>query len=160
MSENRGPPVKGSPPGKGLSMELARKAIETAKEALQYLMVGPPIIRYGPAGEVHVDVPLMYHGYAIDRVHFDPLANTPSPKGRPARAWNVRVSAEAVRSTMESIVSELRVLDAAEFREPENAWAIPIAWRNYLIAHIKVSYDGSEIIPDYGLTEEVRRYAL
>jgi len=148
---------------KKLNEELAKKAIETAKETLQCITVGSPLttyIRYGPAGEVHVDVPLMYHGYAIDKVHFDPLANTPSPKGRPAIAWNVRVLAEAVRSTMKSIVSELRILDAAEFREPKNAWAIPVAWRNYLIAHIKVSYDGSEIIPDYGLTEEVRRYAL
>jgi len=63
--------------GKELDEKLAKKAIETAKETLQFITVGPPLIRYGPAGEVHVDVPLMYHGYAIDRVHLDPISNTP-----------------------------------------------------------------------------------
>ncbi len=61
---------------------------------------------------------------------------------------------------MEKVLRELRVIDAVEFREPENAWIAPLAWNYIIIAHIKVSYDGNELIPDYGLTEEVRRYAI
>ncbi len=138
-------------------MEAAGKAIETAARALAYVTVGPPIVRYGPGGEVHVDVPLMYQGFALDRVHFDPLAMAPSPKGRPVHVHGVRVDVEAVRRAMESALKELRILDAVEYREPEAAWAVPIAWRRFIVAHVKVSSDGSELIPDYGLTEEVRR---
>ena len=155
------PPPIGVPPSARLpplSPEAATRAIETAKAALAYIVVGPPLIRYGPAGEVHVDVPLLYHGMALDRVHFDPSLKMPSPKGRPGRAWGVRVDEHEVRSVMEAVLKESRVLDAVEYREPEAAWAVPLAWRNFIIAHIKVSHDGMHIIPDYGLTEEVRRY--
>jgi len=139
---------------------LAQRAIETVRNALPYISIGPPLVRYGPAGDVHVDVPLMYHGFALDRVHFDPVAKTPSPKGRPARAWGVQVDVNEVRSVMESLLREFRVVEVVEFREPEAAWVVPLAWRLYLVAHIKVSHDGTELIPDYGLTEEVRRWLV
>ncbi len=155
------PPVRGhrecAPP---IDFECASRAISTVRAALSYIIVGPPLIRYGPAGEVHVDVPLMYHDLALDRVHYDPSLRAPSPKGRPVRAWGVRVEADEVKSVMESALREVRVIDAAEYREPEAAWVVPLAWRNIIIAHIKVSHDGSELIPDYGLTEEVRRYVI
>lgn len=151
----RGPERRPSP----INLECASRAIETVKAALLHNH-RPPLIMYGPAGEVHVDVPLMYHGLALDRVHYDPGLRAPSPKGRPARAWGVRVDAGEVKAVMESVLKEVRVIDAVEYREPEAAWAVPLAWRNIIIAHIKVSHDGSELIPDYGLTEEVRRYVI
>ncbi len=63
-----------------------------------------------------------------------------------------------IRGRAGEIVGELRALDAAEYREPERCWAVPLAWGPYLVAHVKVSSDGKEVVPDYGLTEEVRRY--
>ena len=155
------PPVRGpKKPAPPIDFECASRAIETVKAALSYIIIGPPLIRYGPAGEVHVDVPLMYQGLALDRVHYDPSLRTPSPKGRPARAWGVRVDVGEVKAVMESVLKEVRVIDAAEYREPEAAWVVPLAWKNIIIAHIKVSHDGSELIPDYGLTEEVRRHVI
>jgi len=124
------------------------------------MTVGPPLIRYGPEGEVHVDVPIMYQNFALDRVHYDPLARIPSPKGRPVRVWNVRVDPNEVVSIMEGVLKEVDVVEAVEYREPESAWVVPLRWRGLIIAHIKVSYDAKELIPDYGLTEEVRRYLM
>ncbi|WFO74675.1 hypothetical protein J4526_06225 [Desulfurococcaceae archaeon MEX13E-LK6-19] len=160
MPDGNPPPIRGCSyqSSMGFDYGLAVRAIETVKNLLTYLVIGPPLIKRGPKGEIHVDVPLMYQGFALDRIHYDPLSGTPSPKGRPVRALGVSVSPEQVKKNMDKIISELRVVEAVEFREPENAWVVPIAWKYLIIAHIKVSYDGSEIIPDYGLTEEVRRY--
>ena len=155
-----GPPKVRVPVRHGGSIDLdnALKAIETVKAALDYIVVGPPIIHRGPVGDVHVDVPLMYHDFALDRVHFDPVMRCPSPKGRPARAWGVEVDVSLVRRVMEEVLGEVRVIDAVEFREPEDAWIVPLAWKHIIIAHIRVSSNGEELIPDYGLTEEVRRH--
>jgi len=84
----------------------------------------------------------------------------PSPKGRPIRAFKESISREEVANVMDSIIRELKVLEGAEYREPERAWIVPLAWGPYIVAHVRVSSEGNEIIPDYGLTEEVRRYVL
>ncbi|WP_457752928.1 hypothetical protein [Thermococcus sp.] len=140
--------------------KLINRAIDVVKTALSLFTVGVPLIQRGPAGETHVDVPVMYMGVAIDRVHYDPYLKAPSPKGRPVRAWNIEIDPQEVRQTIEVALREAYVIEAAEFREPEDAWAIPVAWNRLIIMHVKVSYDGKELIPDYGLTEEVRRYAI
>ncbi|MEB2837193.1 MAG: hypothetical protein GSR80_001437 [Desulfurococcales archaeon] len=138
-------------------MAAASRAVETARRALPYVVVGPPIIHRGPAGDVHVDLPLIYQGFALDRIHYDPVSRSPSPKGRPVHAMLRDVDPSSIAGEAEAILGELRVLDAAEYRGPEAAWAVPVAWRSFIVAHIKVSGDGGEIVPDYGLTEEVRR---
>lgn len=135
------------------------EAIEVVRDVLKFVVVGPPIIHAAPHGEVHIDVPLMYQGFALDRVHFDPGAMAPSPKGRPVRA-RVRLPSEAeVRKVMEEVLESLTVLEGAEFRESEWCWAVPVAWEHMIIAHIKVSAETGEVVPDYGLTQEVMRYA-
>ncbi len=157
----RPPRVRGpASHGRSIDLDNAFRAVETVRAALEYIVVGPPIVHRGPTGDVHVDVPLMYHDFALDHVHFDPVMRCPSPKGRPARAWGVEVDADFVRKVMEEVLKEIRVIDAAEFREPEDAWVVPLAWKHVIIAHIRVSSDGEELIPDYGLTEEVRRHVF
>ncbi len=150
------PPIR-SPAGSSISRESAEKAIETVRSVLPLLSIGPPLIGRGPAGDVHVDLPIIYQGYALDRIHFDPSTMEPSPKGRPV-VFMGTVDREAIDKRISEILGELRVLDAAEYREPERCWVVPLAWGPYLVAHIRVSSDGKELIPDYGLTEEVRRY--
>ncbi len=81
-------------------MKDASRAIETVRAALEFLEPGPPIIHYCPHGEVHVDVPLMYHGYALDRIHYDPINNRFNPKGAPSKAFNVSVNEEVVREKL------------------------------------------------------------
>ncbi len=148
------PPVRRFKP---LNFKALDKAIRTAKEAYRFFTAGVPIIKMGAGGEVHVDVPVMYMDFAVDRIHYDLHADAPSPKGRPVRA-RAEVDSQKVREAVERVLKEANVIEAAEFREPEDAWVIPVAWNKIIIMHIKVSENGEEIIPDYGLTDEVRRY--
>ncbi len=154
------PPIRGVPPSGPLDFSLAEKAIELVRNALPFLNIGPPLVDYGPRGEVHVDVPLIYQGFALDRIHYDPQLRAPSPKGRPVRVWGVRVREEDVVKVMENIIKEAIVVEAVEYRDPELAWIVPLSWKKLIIAHIKVSNNADEIIPDYGLTEEIRRRTL
>ncbi|MCD6156853.1 MAG: hypothetical protein J7J27_00620 [Euryarchaeota archaeon] len=156
------PPVKGKKCNDLTSYDesLAKRAIETAKRALQFVELGPPIIRRGPRGEASVEIPLMYDGYALDRIHYDPRSGQVIPKGAPPHVFGVEVDSKEISKRASNIISQLRVIEAVEYRGPEQAWAVPIAYGVFLIAHIKVSKDGSEIIPDYKLTEEVRRNVI
>ncbi len=138
-------------------LSRAGKAVSIAKAALPYITVGPPLIEKVPGGLLKIDVPLLYNGFAIDRVHFNPVTMTPSPKGLPLRVYSEPPTPSAVTRAMEAVISELRVLEAAEYREPETAWAIPLAWKTLLIAHLKIRDTTWEIVPDYPLTEELRR---
>jgi len=142
---------------KPLDFDALDRAISTAKAALQLFTVGAPIIRRGPEGDIHVDVPVMYMNFAIDRIHYDPQSEAPSPKGRPTKAY-IDVDSQKIREKIEKVLKEAYVIEAAEFREPEEAWIIPVAWNRLIIMHIKVSENGEELVPDYGLTDEVRRH--
>ncbi len=148
------PPIRESKP---IDFDSLRKAIDTAKSVLQYLRVGPPIVKRGVKREIHIDVPVMYMDFAVDKIHYDPLLKIPSPKGRPVRAY-AEVDTQEVRDLIDKVLREAIIVEAAEFREPEDAWAIPVAWKNLIIMHIKVSRDGKDVVPDYGLTEKVRRH--
>jgi len=145
---------------KSFNISYASIAIDTVKKALPYMSFTSPIIRQGPSGEVSVDIPLIYQGVAIDRIHYDPLSDTLSPKGRPVRALGVKVSKDGILNRVSGVIKELRVVEAAEFRDPEQAWAVPIAWKSIIVAHVKVTYLGDSIVPDYGLTEELRRQVI
>ncbi len=137
-------------------VDRAARAINTAKAALPYLTLGMPLISRGPEGSLHVDLPLMYNGFAVDRVHFDPLHMSLSPKGRPVRIYG-SVDVSAIIKRVEDLLSGMEVLEGAEYREPENAWAVPVVWRKLIVAHIKVRDGSWSIVPDYALTEELRR---
>ena len=156
---NKPPPIKGF---KYFSFDISysEKAVRTAERALPYIVAVSPIIRYGPEGETSIDIPLLYQGMAIDRMHFNPLTNTPLPKGHPARVMGIKVSKNKVFKRASEVIKGLRVLKAAEFRDPERAWIVPLAWRSIIVAHVKVTYKGDSVLPDYGLTEEIRRKVI
>ena len=146
-------------PYESLRREWAREAINTVMHALPYFSAGPPLIHTGMKGEVHIDIPLMYRGYGIDRIHFDPKTREPSPKGRPINCTGIKPpTPEEIRRIIDEALKELWVVEAAEFREPEDCWIVPLAWGPFIIAHVKITRDGHEIIPDYGLTAEVKRH--
>ncbi len=155
------PPVRGAPYAQPpIRLEDAEKAVNTVKAALGYVTT-TILSRVGPAGDLCVDIVLLYHGFALDRIHYDLETDMPSPKGRPvcSHRYSDREAAEnRARELARQILEELWVVEAAEYRAPERAWVVPLAWRHYIVAHVKVSSDGAELIPDYGLTEEVRRY--
>ena len=154
------PPIRGLRDAtKPIDFKVLDKAINTAKEALQLFTAEVPIIRRGLGGGVHVDVPVMYMNFAMDRIHYDPQSNAPSPKGRPVKVYtNADIESQKIRENIETVLREAYIVEAAEFREPEEAWIIPVAWNKIIIMHVKVSENGEELIPDYALTNEVKRY--
>ena len=135
-----------------LKPEDGKKAIELVREALPIFRAGEPIIHPD-----HVDVPVFYMNFGIDRIHYDGKAKIPRPKGAPPHGSTL-VNSQEAREVIERVLQEAKVLDAAEFREPEDCWVVPVAWKSFIIFHVRVSREGEELIPDYGLTEEVRRY--
>ena len=145
----RGPPERSEPP----SEEDAEKAIELVKKALPFFRPGKPLRR--PDG---IDVPILYLDFAIDRMHFNPLSGTPLPKGFPGHFRDFECS--SLEEKAQEVLKELKVIDACEFREPEDCWVVPLAWKSFIVLHVRVSRDGEELVPDYGLTEEVRRHGL
>ncbi|NPA47693.1 MAG: hypothetical protein GXO14_03480 [Thermococci archaeon] len=155
------PPVRREPlsGGRVLRTEDASKAVDLVRDALRFFRAGEPIVHRGPL--VHADVPVLYLDFAIDRVHYDPRTGAPSPKGNPV---HVRIEGDLrpdeIIESVEKALKEARVIDACEFRGPEDCWVVPVAWKSFIIMHVRVSADGSELIPDYGLTEEVRRHGV
>jgi len=148
------PPIRRLPgPKEPPREEDAERAIELVKEALPFFRAGKAIER--PDG---TDVPILYLDFAIDRMHFDPTDGTPLPKGFPGHFRGFECS--GIEERAEEILRELRVLEACEFREPEDCWVVPLAWKSFIVLHVRVSRDGRELVPDYGLTEEVRRHGL
>ena len=165
-------------------VDAAKSALDTVERALPYLVAGPPLP--GPPGPV-LDIPILYDGVALDRMHVSLRHMTPLPKGcaggecledpsarprpypgpppatrcAPALTGHPEdVDLADVREAVEKALRELRVLDAVEYRGPEAAWAVPVAWRSLVVLHIRVSRDGSRLLPDPGLTAELRRLRL
>jgi hypothetical protein len=56
---------------------------------------------------------------------------------------------------LKDAAQQLTVLDGAEFREPESCWAVPIAHQGRIVAHVKISSDGTRILPDKKAAEEL-----
>ena len=148
-----GPPLK-KEASKFISQEMAAKAVETVRVLVNYIVPGPLLVHHHPDG-LSIDVPVMYNGVALDRLHYDLSLQGFSPKGRPARVLVDSFDAGSVESRVRELFGELRVVDAAEFREPEDCWVVPLAWGSFIVAHIRVSRDGGEVVPDRGLTAEV-----
>ncbi len=141
-------------------ISYARKAINTVVNAKEYFYSGPPLIRVDPHSTKHIDIPLMYHNYALDIIHWDPINMIPSPKGRPSFLLKAEINQKEIQEHVNNLIKDIKVVEAAEFRLPENSWVIPLSWKCLIIAHIKVDYYGLSIIPDYRLTEEIKRYVL
>ncbi len=135
---------------------LAERAIQAVGEARKYFSVGP-ILR-GPMGGP-VDVAILYNGVPVDIMHYDPYRRAPSPKGRPVH-YHGPVDEALVREDLRRVLGELTVLLGAEYREPEQAWVVPLAWRNLIVLHARVSWDGGSIKPDYGLQARLLREGL
>ncbi|WP_457741421.1 hypothetical protein [Thermococcus sp.] len=148
------PPIRRVPirESRILKPEDAKKAIELVKQALPFFRAGEPIVHPD-----HVDVPVLYLDFAIDRVHYDSRTGNPSPKGAPPHC---EPSPEGASERINEVLKESHVLEGAEFREPEDCWVVPVAWKSFIILHVRVSADAKELIPDYHLTEEVRRHGL
>ncbi len=136
----------------------AAQAVETAKEAKKYFSPGKIWTQQAPRGEVIIKAAIIYQGVAVGALEFNPLDGTVLPRGYHPRVFNSHVSLETIRQKLPTVVSGLTVLNGAEYREPEACWVIPIAYNSKIVAHIKISYDGTHIIPDYPTSQEMQAF--
>ncbi len=133
-------------------------AIELVKKATSDFFVGNPWKKIHHHRRIEVKVPLMYNGFVLDLIHFDPISFTVLPKGIPGVMGEpgITIDLEKVKEKTEEAIRNLVVLSGVEFREPEDAWVVPAAYNHLIIAHIRVSADGTALMPDYHATTEMR----
>ncbi len=136
----------------------APAAIKTAREAKKYFSSWKLWRHKGLAGEVIIKAAVIYSGVAISSLEFDPLTGRVLPKGYHPMCFESKIRLEEVRRELPKVVSELKVLGGAEFRDKERCWIVPLGYRGMIVAHVKVYQDGVHIVPDYPLDQEMRVY--
>ncbi len=154
------PPPPGGPLS-GIQQNLpgnAVTAVATARKVKEYLTPGNVWIMTAPRGEVEVKAAIIYDGMAVAVLHFNPQDGALLPLGIHPRVFGVTPPLETIKRTLPSIVGDLEVLKGAEYREPENAWIIPLAYKSMIVAHLKIYADGIHILPDYPANQEMRAY--
>jgi len=138
----------------------ALSAIEAARRVLPLLEAGPPIKHVTPHG-LALDVPVIYDAVAVDRMHMDPATLNPLPKGMPHPPWPGPAGAPTDEEVIEAanrILGRLTVVPYVEYREPERAWLIPLAWGSFIVLHLRLRVEGDrvEVEPDRPLMAELR----
>ncbi len=132
--------------------------LNVARKAKPYFQLGGIWTTRAPAGEIEIKAAIVYQGFAIAALRFNPADGTLLPLGYNPHVYNMNASLDAIRARAIDIVKNIEILNGAEYREPEAVWAIPLSYNGKIVAHIKVKYDGSAIVPDYPLDQEMRYF--
>ncbi|HEY9680251.1 MAG TPA: hypothetical protein V6C86_01525 [Oculatellaceae cyanobacterium] len=138
--------------------ENALKAIETSRACIGSLLPGPVWSHIAPRGEFEIKGCLTQNGQPVAVLQFNPVDGSVLPKGLHALGSGREDAIPKVKMRLESIAPELKVLEGAEFREPEFCWAVPFAHQGRVVGHIKVSADGSTVVPDRKAVEELSKH--
>jgi len=156
------PPPQPGTPSSGVSQDIinnASLAVATAQKAKTYLSAGKVWSMTGPRGEVEVKAAIVYDGTAVAVLHFNPSSGSILPLGIDVVETGVSPQTiENIKRNLPTIVSNLKILNGAEYRAPESAWCIPLAYKNMIVAHLKIYTDGIHIIPDYPANQEMQAY--
>ncbi len=130
----------------------------TAKKAKVYLTPGKIWTTVGPRGEIEIKAAILYDGTAVAVLHFSPVDGSLLPLGVHPIVNSSSVQIENIKNNLPSIVNALEVLNGAEYREPENSWVVPLAYKGMIVAHLKIYADGIHIVPDYPANQEMQLY--
>lgn len=169
------PPAPGTPPGPPVTTPLAGPGISqtvpvqtllnnlsiaatTVKKISNQLIPGKIWSTQGPAGEIEIKAGILYRGSVVAVIHFNPLDGSVLPLGMQPRVYQSSHQIQTIKARLPSVVHELKILPAAEFREPEASWIFPVALGNTIVAHLKIYYDGIHIVPDYPANQEMIYY--
>ncbi len=163
-----GSPTPPPPPGPGIGvvqtiptqtlLNNLSTAVTTGERIGNLLTPGKVWTMQGPAGEIEIKAGVLYQGSVVAVLHFNPLDGSVLPLGIHPRIYQNSIQIQAVKARLTAIISELKILPAAEFREPEASWSFPVALGNTIVAHLKVYYDGIHIVPDYPANQEMMFY--
>ncbi len=135
-----------------------RTAVETAGRMNGQLSMGKVWTMELPRGEIDMKAGLMYRGTVVAVLHLNPEDGTVLPMGMPPRICSNVMDMASIKARLSGVVGQLKVLDVAEFREPEGSWSFPVVLGNTIVSHLKVYYDGVHIVPDYPADQEMTRY--
>ncbi len=127
--------------------------------AKPYFQCGGVWATRAPGGEIEVKAAVVYQSTAVAVIRFDPVTGEVLPMGYNPRRFEMRVDLTTLRNRADQIIKELEVLPGAEYREPEAAWAVPVAYQGKIVGHVKVLYNGQGIVPDYPADQEMRLYS-
>jgi len=134
------------------------KAIATTKKLNKLLAPGKVWIMRAPPGEIEMKGGLMYQGVVVAVLRFNPIDGSLLPQGINPHAYQGSVQIQSVKSTLSAVMSNLKIIPAAEFMEPEACWSFPVASGNTIVAHIKIYYDGIHVVQDYAANQEMIFY--
>ncbi|MBX3076138.1 hypothetical protein KF728_21030 [Candidatus Obscuribacterales bacterium] len=135
--------------------ENALKAVSAARACIGSLAAGKVWKHRAPHG-IEIKGALTIDGSAVVILHFSPEDGSVLPKGLHGFSEGTPELISDIESRLSDYPERLIVLEGAEFREPEFCWAIPLVCDGRIVAHLKVSSDGSEIMPDKKAMEEIQ----
>jgi hypothetical protein len=133
--------------------EYASAAVHTVRENLNVLTAGNVWNHIAPKGEYEIKGALLLKQQVVVALHFSSDGSI-LPRGLHSLSAGSRELCVEIQGRLKNIVEELAVLEGAEFRAPESCWAVPLAHRGRIVAHIKVSADGSKVLEDKRIAAE------
>jgi hypothetical protein len=155
-------PAQSIPVSSRIPQEIAKNttlAVITAQKAKKYLTPGKVWSMVGPRGEVEVKAAIIYDGMAVAVLHFNSSDGMLLPLGIPPVETGVSPQViENVKRNLPAIVNSLEILNGAEYREPESVWCIPLAYKDMIVARLKIYVDGIHVVPDYPANQEMKAY--
>jgi hypothetical protein len=153
--DNKHPPHHHLTAGRAFNTpEHAIKAVATARSAIRSLSPGRVWTKKTPHGDLELKGSLVFEHQAVLALHFSAEDGSLLPKGLHAMGEGKPEIKSIVEASLHKLPADLEALDGAEFREPESCWAVPVAYRNRIVGHLKVSADGGQIIPDRKAVED------
>ncbi len=139
-------------------MENLPRALVTVQKLSTQFMPGKVWIIRAPDGQREIKGGVLYQGVVVAVLHFSPMDGSILPSGVNSHSYVGNVSIQSVKSGLSAAVSKLKILPAAEFIEPEASWSFPLVYQDFIVAHIKILYDGIHVIQNYPENQEMTFY--
>lgn len=152
-----GIPIVQTIPAQMLLASLPR-AVGTVQKLDKLLGAGKVWIMRGPGGEIEIKAGLLYQGVVVGVLRFNPADGTLLPLGINPHAYQSNIQLQEIKARLSSVIEKLRILQAAEFMEPEASWSFPVAMGNSIVARLKVYYTGTHIVQDFAGNQEMILY--
>ncbi|MDX2107343.1 MAG: hypothetical protein SFY67_13165 [Candidatus Melainabacteria bacterium] len=135
------------------TMENASKAIDTARDALGKLTKGRIWKHEAPHG-IEIKGSLMQDDKHVAVIHFNGEDASVLPRGLHGLSQGKPEIIKQIEEKLALLPTQMKVLEGAEFREPEECWAIPVALNGRIVCHLKISADGTQLKPDLKIERE------
>ncbi|RLD15956.1 hypothetical protein DRI50_03015 [candidate division KSB1 bacterium] len=152
-----GIPVAQTIPLQTLTAQFTQ-ARETALQLNKLLLPGKVWFMRAPGGELEVKAGLTYQGVVVALLRFDPQTGQVLPAGVNPHVYTGNLALAEVKKSLSAIAQRLKILPVAEFLEPEACWSFPVTYQNFIVAHVKIYYDGIHVVQDYPANQEMSFY--